>query len=130
MKIGDRMKKLREEKGLMQQDVCNALDIEQSTLANYENNRRVPKTDILIEIANYYGVSLDYLVGRTDDRFDNSKLRPKDLNKFLQQSEIIFDGDTYNLTDEDRDLVMKSLEVAFLAAKRANKRKKGDTPTK
>lgn len=130
MKIGDRMKKLREEKGLMQQDVCNALDIEQSTLANYENNRRVPKTDILIEIANYYGVSLDYLVGRTDDRFDGSKRRPKDLNKFLQQSEIIFDGDTYNLTDEDRDLVMKSLEVAFLAAKRANKRKKGDTPTK
>lgn len=124
------MKKLREEKGLMQQDVCNALDIEQSTLANYENNRRVPKTDILIEIANYYGVSLDYLVGRTDDRFDGSKRRPKDLNKFLQQSEIIFDGDTYNLTDEDRDLVMKSLEVAFLAAKRANKRKKGDTPTK
>ena len=55
---------------------------------------------------------------------------PKDLNKFLQQSEIIFDGDTYNLTDEDRDLVMKSLEVAFLAAKRANKRKKGDTPAK
>ena len=108
------MKKLREEKGLMQQDVCNALDIEQSTLANYENNRRVPKTDILIEIANYYGVSLDYLVGRTDDRFDGSKRRPKDLNKFLQQSEIIFDGDTYNLTDEDRDLVMKSLEVAFL----------------
>ncbi|WP_278949574.1 helix-turn-helix domain-containing protein [Megasphaera elsdenii] len=130
MKIGDRMKKLREEKGLMQQDVCNALDIEQSTLANYENNRRVPKTDILIEIANYYGVSLDYLVGRTYDRFDSSKRRPKDLNKFLQQSEIIFDGDTYNLTDEDRDLVMKSLEVAFLAAKRANKRKKGDTPTK
>lgn len=130
MKIGDRMKKLREEKGLMQQDVCNALDIEQSTLANYENNRRVPKTDILIEIANYYGVSLDYLVGRTDDRLDSSKRRPKDLNKFLQQSEIIFDGDTYNLTDEDRDLVMKSLEVAFLAAKRANKRKKGDTPAK
>lgn len=130
MKIGDRMKKLREEKGLMQQDVCNALDIEQSTLANYENNRRVPKTDILIEIANYYGVSLDYLVGRTDDRFDNSKRRPKDLNKFLQQSEIIFDGDTYNLTDEERELVIKSLEVAFSAAKRANKRKKGDTPTK
>lgn len=50
MKIGDRIKKLREENGLMQQDVCNTLDIEQSTLANYENNRRVPKTDILIKI--------------------------------------------------------------------------------
>lgn len=129
MKIGDRMKQLREEKGLMQQDVCNALDIEQSTLANYENNRRVPKTEILIAIANFYGVSLDYLVGRTNIKTDIPR-RPKDLNKFLQQSEIIFDGDTYNLTEDERDMVMKSLEVAFYAAKQANKRKKGDTPTK
>lgn len=65
MKIGDRMKRLRAEKGIMQQQVCDALDIEQSTLANYENNRRVPKTDILVAIANFYGVPLDYLVGRT-----------------------------------------------------------------
>jgi transcriptional regulator with XRE-family HTH domain len=130
MKIGDRMKRLREEKGLIQQDVCNALDIEQSTLANYENNRRIPKTDILIAIANFYGVSLDYLVGRTNIKTDIPH-RPKDLNKFLQQSEIIFDGDTYNLTNDERDMVMKSLEVAFYAAKQANKkRKKGDTPNK
>lgn len=121
MKIGDRIKKLREENGLMQQDVCNTLDIEQSTLANYENNRRVPKTDILIKIANYYGVSLDFLVEMTDNRFNSYKGCLKDLNKFLQQSEIIFDGDTYKLTDEDRDLILKALEVAFLAVKRGNK---------
>lgn len=121
MKIGDRIKKLREKNGLMQQDVCNTLDIEQSTLANYENNRRVPKTDILIKIANYYGVSLDFLVGMTDNRFNSYKGCLKDLNKFLQQSEIIFDGDTYKLTDEDRDLILKALEVAFLAVKRGNK---------
>lgn len=121
MKIGDRIKKLREENGLMQQDVCNTLDIEQSMLANYENNRRVPKTDILIKIANYYGVSLDFLVGMTDNRFNSYKGCLKDLNKFLQRSEIIFDGDTYKLTDEDRDLILKALEVAFLAVKRGNK---------
>lgn len=121
MKIGDRIKKLREENGLMQQDVCNTLDIEQSTLANYENNHRVPKTDILIKIANYYGVSLDFLVGMTDNRFNSYKGCLKDLNKFLQRSEIIFDGDTYKLTDEDRDLILKALEVAFLAVKRGNK---------
>lgn len=121
MKIGDRIKKLREEKGLMQQDVCNTLGIEQSTLANYENNRRIPKIDVLIEIANYYGVSLDFLVGMTDNRFNSYKGCLKDLNKFLQQSEIIFDGDTYKLTDEDRDLILKALEVAFLAVKRGNK---------
>ncbi|MCQ5211128.1 helix-turn-helix domain-containing protein [Megasphaera massiliensis] len=130
MRIGDRMKQLREEKDLMQQEVCSALGLEQSTLANYENNRRVPKTDILISIANYYGVSLDYLVGRTNNRFDNSKRHPKDLNKFLEQAEIVFDGDTYNLSDDERQMVMKSLEVAFYAAKQANKRKKSDTTDK
>jgi transcriptional regulator with XRE-family HTH domain len=113
MKIGDRIKKLREEKGLMQQDVCNTLGIEQSTLANYENNRRIPKIDVLIEIANYYGVSLDYLVGMTDNRFNSPNERLKDLNKFLQQSEIIFDGNIYDFTGNDRDLIMKALEVAF-----------------
>ena len=130
MRIGDRMKQLREEKDLMQQEVCSALGLEQSTLANYENNLRVPKTDILISIANYYGVSLDYLVGRTNNRFDNSKRHPKDLNKFLEQAEIVFDGDTYNLSDDERQMVMKSLEVAFYAAKQANKRKKSDTTDK
>ncbi len=126
MKLGDKLKKLREDKGLMQQDVCTALEIEQSTLANYENNRRIPKIDLLISIANYYGVSIDYLLGRTDTPFVDAAKRPKDLNKFLQQAEIIFDGDTYNLDDKERALVMKSLEVAFAAAKKANKRKKDD----
>lgn len=123
MKIGDRMKRLRAEKGIMKQQVCDALDIEQSTLANYENNRRVPKTDILVAIANFYGVPLDYLVGRTSVKTDVPH-RPKDLNRFLEQSEIIFDGDTYNLTEDERKMVLKSLEVAFYAAKQANKRKK------
>lgn len=68
MKVGDKIKQLREEKGLMQQDVCNVLGIEQSTLANYENNRRVPKLDILISIAGYFHVSLDWLMGISPHR--------------------------------------------------------------
>nr|DAU85573.1 MAG TPA: Repressor protein CI [Caudoviricetes sp.] len=68
MGIGDRIKSLREKRGVMQQDVCEALNIEQSTLANYENNRRVPKVEILAKIAEYYNVSVDYLLGR--DRAD------------------------------------------------------------
>ena len=68
MGIGDRIKSLREKRGVMQQDVCEALNIEQSTLANYENNRRVPKVEILAKIADYYNVSVDYLLGK--DRAD------------------------------------------------------------
>lgn len=61
--LGKQLKMLRELKSKNQQEVCEALNIEQSTLANYENNRRVPKIDILIKLAEYYNVSTDFLLG-------------------------------------------------------------------
>lgn len=122
------LKKLREEKGLTQSELGKELGISPSTVGMYEQGRRVPDVPILKKMSAFFNVSIDYLLENVNHNVPTKM--PKDLNKFLQQSEIIFDGDTYNLTDEDRDLVMKSLEVAFSAAKRANKRKKGDTPTK
>lgn len=122
------LKKMREEKGLTQSELGKKLGISPSTVGMYEQGRRVPDVPILKKMSAFFNVSIDYLLENVNHNVPTKM--PKDLNKFLQQSEIIFDGDTYNLTDEDRDLVMKSLEVAFLAAKRANKRKKGDTPTK
>lgn len=122
------LKKLREEKGLTQSELGKELGISPSTVGMYEQGRRVPDVPILKKMSAFFNVSIDYLLENVNHNVPTKM--PKDLNKFLQQSEIIFDGDTYNLTDEDRDLVMRSLEVAFLAAKRANKRKKGDTPTK
>ena len=122
------LKKLREEKGLTQSELGKELGISPSTVGMYEQGRRVPDVPILKKMSAFFNVSIDYLLENVNHNVPTKM--PTDLNRFLQQSEIIFDGDTYNLTDEDRDLVMKSLEVAFLAAKRANKRKKGDTPTK
>lgn len=61
--LGNQLKYLRDLKHLSQQEVCNALNIEQSTLANYENDKRIPKIDILIKLASYYGVSVDELLG-------------------------------------------------------------------
>lgn len=61
--LGKQLKILRENRKKSQQEVCNALNIEQSTLANYENGKRVPKIDILVKIAKYYDVSVDYLLG-------------------------------------------------------------------
>lgn len=61
--LGKQLKFLRESAQKSQQEVCNALNIEQSTLANYENGKRIPKIDILIKLANYYNVTTDYLLG-------------------------------------------------------------------
>ncbi len=64
--IGERLKLLRAQRQESQQDVCTAINIEQSTLANYENNKRIPKLEILLKIAEHYNCTIDYLLGRED----------------------------------------------------------------
>ena len=71
-KIGERCfgqtLKCRTEKGLTQNEVAIFCDITEKTYQNYELKRREPKLEILLRIADFYHVSLDYLVGRTDTK--------------------------------------------------------------
>lgn len=122
------LKKYRKNNGYTQKQLAEAVGVTQQAVAKWETDKASPDPEMLQKISSMFNVTVDSLLDGATPK-DKSKM-PKDLNKFLQQSEIIFDGDTYNLTDEERELVIKSLEVAFSAAKRANKRKKGDTPTK
>ena len=122
------LKKYRKNNGYTQKQLAEAVGGTQQAVAKWETDKASPDPEMLQKISSMLNVTVDSLLDGATPK-DKSKM-PKDLNKFLQQSEIIFDGDTYNLTDEERELVIKSLEVAFSAAKRANKRKKGDTPTK
>ncbi len=64
--LSDRLKSLRKEKGYTQAQVAIYCDITEKTYQNYELMTREPKIEILIRIADFYKVSLDYLVGRTD----------------------------------------------------------------
>lgn len=62
-----RLKKCRENTGLPQIKVAIYCDITERTYQNYELGIREPKVSILMRIARFYGVSIDYLVGLTDD---------------------------------------------------------------
>jgi len=64
MDIGVKIKELREEKNLTQEELAKLLDIDKSTIAKYETNDREPKVYILCKIADYFSVTLDYLAGR------------------------------------------------------------------
>jgi transcriptional regulator with XRE-family HTH domain len=124
------LKKYRTLNSYSQRQLAEDLGITQQAVAKWESDKATPDPDMLKKISEIFGISVDALLGGKNHD-DNIKKMPKDLNKFLQQSEIIFDGDTYNLTDDERDMVLKSLEVAFYAAKQANKRrKKGNTSNK
>ena len=63
-----RMKQCRKEMGYTQGQVAIYCDITEKAYQNYELMTREPKLDILVRIADLYGVSLDYLVGRNDEK--------------------------------------------------------------
>lgn len=58
-----RIKELREQKKLTQQQVAEALHISRQVYGFYENGKREPNIETIIRIANYFGVSTDYLLG-------------------------------------------------------------------
>lgn len=66
--LAERLRELRKEKGLSQIQLATYCDITENTYQNYELMAREPKLEILIRIADFHKVSLDYLVGRTDKR--------------------------------------------------------------
>lgn len=62
-----RLKELRKRKGISQLKLALDLNTNQNTISRYENGEREPGIRELIMIADYFGVSLDYLLERTDD---------------------------------------------------------------
>ena len=63
----NRMKSLREKKGLTMKDVANCVGLPYTTYVNYEKGAREPSSETLIKIAKFFDVSVDYLIGRTDE---------------------------------------------------------------
>lgn len=65
METKDILKKLRKSRGFStMQELCTATGMNFSTYQNYESGKRIPTADILVKLADFYGVSTDYLLGR------------------------------------------------------------------
>lgn len=69
--IGSRLKLLREELGLKQEELAQRLSISPSSIGMYETDKREPNSEIIIKIANFFNVTVDYLLGTSDIRNNN-----------------------------------------------------------
>lgn len=65
------LKKLRKERNMTQIALQMQTGIEQALLSKYETGERIPPTETLIVLADFFDVSIDYLLGRTDRRETN-----------------------------------------------------------
>lgn len=66
----ERLKMLRVERGLLQKDVASIIGVDRTTYVKYEKGNSEPPIDTLSALADFYGTTVDYLLGRTDDRTD------------------------------------------------------------
>jgi len=63
MTFGEKLKLLRYEKGLTQDDIGYLLNVTKSCISCYENGTRQPSVDVLVELSIYFNVSIDFLLG-------------------------------------------------------------------
>ena len=92
MKFSDRLKELREEKGLTQKEFATLLNINRATVAGYESQGKEPNFDRLKEFATFFDVSVDYLVGFSDVRdkvIETSCTHRRDFDNSLSEEDII-----------------------------------------
>lgn len=67
MSFSNRLISLRKSRNITQKQVCNAIGMSEPAYQRYEYGQREPAYQKLIALADYFNVSLDYLVGRSDD---------------------------------------------------------------
>ncbi len=68
LKLSERLYSLRKERNLTQDGAAKELGIALRTYCRYEKSEREPTVSVLVQIADFYDVSLDYLVGRSEKR--------------------------------------------------------------
>ena len=66
--FGERLKKVRIDRGLRQEDIGAIVHVGKSTVSQWENNIHVPDIETIVKIANYLNVTSDYLLGLTNVR--------------------------------------------------------------
>lgn len=64
--VGKRLRQLRIERGLRLKDVADAMGVTLRAIQNYEQGIREPSLSILIKLCDFFGVTADYLLGRSD----------------------------------------------------------------
>lgn len=133
--LGDTLRMLREEKNITQSAMAKSLNISPSTIGMWEQNRRSPDGDSLKMLSDFFDVTIDFLLGKTEYRkFNPENLNDrdkKDIKKDLKDIMNDFknkkgDQKYYNgveLDDDGLDLMEAAMNIALEQIKIKNKKK-------
>lgn len=116
----NRLKLLREEKGLFQSDIAKVLNVSVAAIGFYENEKRDMSPNTIIKLSEYFNVSTDYLLGKSDIR--NPEKKDNDL---LDLASMGFNADNYTPpTSTQKEQIKGLIEVVLKDNKKDNKETK------
>lgn len=98
MKFSERLKELRKQAHLTQVELAGKLGIVQSSYADWERGKKKPTQENLVKIAQVLNVSVDYLVGNSEEKSDE-----------LDNIELLFRMNSKGLTKEEKEIFRKEL---------------------
>lgn len=105
--FSERLKRLRMEKGITQKELADRLHISRSTIAGYESLGKEPDGEKLCALADFFGVSVDYLLGGTDSREPISPL-PAAAQR---PAEAAIAGELGSLSDRQLDRLLGYIQA-------------------
>lgn len=110
MTIGERIKRLRIQRGVNQADLAKVLSVSPSAIGMYEQNRRGLDANSLLLLANYFDVTVDYLLGNKTQKEPTAT-----MDSELEEDVVIFHRDGKNqqrkLTKEQMDMLIGMLNA-------------------
>lgn len=115
--LGDRLKELRLNNGLKQSDLLKKFNLSSARYSQYENDKRVPDYELLIKFADFYNVSIDYLLGRTN------VIKPENIDEDDLLSKI-------NTADSETKASVEQFLNYLLYEKERKNKEKEDNSTK
>lgn len=114
--LGNRIKELREEKGLKQDELAKIISISPSAIGMYERNEREPNDDISIKLANFFDVSLDYMLGKSDIKTS--------LKVNIDEADIAFASGVKALNETNKMIIKNTLEALLAKQEKDTKEDK------
>ncbi|ADL12195.1 helix-turn-helix domain-containing protein [Acetohalobium arabaticum] len=113
MNFSQRLKQLRKEKGLTLEKLADEFDRSKTTFSNYENNHRKPDIDLTIELAEYFNVSIDYLLGNTEE-----KRTADEIKEVISENQELFK--LWEIISDRKDLQLLLQQVKNFDSKSIN----------
>lgn len=102
----NRLKFLREEKGLFQSDIAKVLGISVAAVGFYENEKRDMSPDTIIKLAEYFDVTTDYLLGKSDVRNPG-----KQIDDILNEAMIGMSKEEYEALNETQKKQIRDFAI-------------------